>query len=135
MKTHNHRCYKCEFESEDKGNLKKHERNEHDLFNCKDEHEGGCNSLNTEAPIIPQAATLICDQCGDFFEEADALNLHIMTTHKDKQPDPIPTSCDQCSYVAEDVPSLIKHIRTKHNPLSCNNCKYEATDREDTHDG
>ena len=111
---HNHKCYKCEFETKDSSELKRHEVQEHKFLKCKKEsHKGKCKNIPVEAKTIK------CDQCSKTFDDSNLINTHACSI-----------SCDQCEFIARDVSGMVEHIRLIHSqPLNCNFCDFEAESR------
>ena len=129
IKSHCNRCYKCEYECEDKQQMKKHERSEHDLLKCKQTHEGKCKPMNNQ---LNKQESFTCEECTAEFQNSEGLRKHILT-HKKTSPSQSGSTnikCDQCSHISEDVSSLVKHIRTNHKAEHCQFCEHVAENKE-----
>ena len=131
-KSHDSKCYKCDFISNDKKKLENHERTEHERFKCnKQSHKGKCTKIpfeNSKADKAPenikegvQTHTLICAKCNKAFNEEELLANHNCKV-----------KCNQCDFLARDVSELMNHTRLTHEEtIQCNFCAFETSNRGD----
>ena len=130
INSHSFRCYKCDFESVESSEVKKHEISAHGLLKCNQE----AYALNNETRQKEDIIQFKCNQCSYSIHTEEELGKHKLTHENEPVPmvsRPQRIKCDQCSYIAEDVAGFVKHIRYVHTAEHCQNCDYKAKDRED----
>ena len=92
------KCNFCNYRSNDRKNLKRHENNnhKHELFKCL--------------------------QCEYRSARKDMLKRHIRAIHVEKN-----IKCDQCEYVTDSNNKLKRHVHVKHEVKTCNECEFSTT--------
>ena len=92
------KCNFCDYRSNDRKTLKRHENNKHndELFKCL--------------------------QCDYRSARKDMLKRHIHAIHMEKN-----IRCDQCEYVTDSNNKLKRHVHVKHEVKTCNECEFSTT--------
>ena len=135
MRTHDHRCYKCNFKSEDLAELDKHEKDVHKFLsfdrnspdkdvNFVGDKKRSMNDANNTESHNKETQPIRCEQCEHSFSNQVELKDHKCSSN-------IPgTKSDLCEFVSNDVSSIVEHIRTAHKAKQqCNFCKFEAIEK------
>ena len=92
------KCNFCDYRSNDRKTLKRHENNKHkhELFKCL--------------------------QCEYSSARKDMLKRHIHAIHEEKN-----IKCDHCEYVTDSNNKLKRHVHVKHEVKTCNKCEFSTT--------
>ena len=85
VESHISRCYKCDFESDDKSQMVRHEK-EH-IQPC--DHNGECSKIQHTERNEPQADNKLifrCNECSLDFESGVEMERHTETEHSEAEP-------------------------------------------------
>ena len=132
INSHSFKCYKCDFESDERSEVKKHEISEHEVL--KFNQEEACDYFDDGTKQKNDINKFQCNQCSYSIQTKEELGIHKLTHVNEPVPllsQPQMIKCDQCSHIAEDVAMFIKHIRDMHTAEQCRYCDYRAKDKED----
>ena len=128
MQTHTFQCYKCDYQSEEKTAVLKHEESVHDNYSCNNDHQGECNEINTVNKY--EISQIKCSLCDLTFESQEELEKHL-SCHTVSQDLSTKIQCDQCEFCTEQVATFIRHIRTKHTVEKCRYCPFTSNTKEE----
>lgn len=53
----------------------------------------------------PSSKNILCDQCGETFQDSDLFKNHIIETHE------VSLTCDECQHTSKSKEELIDHVR------------------------
>ena len=130
---HLYKCYKCNFESKNSVDVMKHEKNEHELFNCESSSNikcSYCDYVSSDKETLLNHTSrkhglINCDKC-----EYSALDEGIMKKHMYKHTGRMVYQCRICEFEATKQEILENHIEVKHNVkevetprLKCERCE------------
>ena len=112
VQSHKSKCYKCEFESDDKMQMKLHEKTQH-VLPC--DHTGECNMTNHTSNKKPSNQ---CDVCEEVLENQDQLlqhkKIHQSTSQQEQPPMAGNYSCKKCDFTSVYLKQLWDHNITAH---------------------
>ena len=130
IKSHPSKCYACDFQSDNKSEMHKHEL-KHMFRKCESKsHPGKCKKIIVEKVVHK---CVVCEQLAETEQE---LNSHMLTHNTDipssSSDSKINIQCDQCDFESEDVTCVVNHVIVEHRQSIdiCIFCGYEAKSRD-----
>jgi hypothetical protein len=116
----NFQCIECNYESEIKTNLMKHEQEEHNIFRCHKCVYTAYNKRNYNLHMYKDHSIVkgerfvkyLCENCKERFYDILDLEAHFDIAHIEGRK--VKYSCNQCNFQSFYKIHFTKHVRQQH---------------------